>query len=164
MPQIAGQAYGRLTQARSPPGNPARFTVSSFSTLSQAWACGRARMSFELLAKPVLPAPHWSSWPPGNGQPGPAGRGRARLAQHSRNALVEPRRIAKASPDFIPFAATLEQGIGSPLSTVLIRVETEFTPANIFEGCPTIWIAARLECLAIAHPAEQIANGITDGP
>ena len=49
------------------------------------------------------------------------------------------------------------------MDSVFVRIETKFTPANIFEGCPTIWIAASLESIRIAHPAEQIANWIADG-
>ena len=88
---------------------------------------------------------------------------RASLAQHSRHTWIKARRIAKASPDVIPFAAAMKQRVGRPLNSVLVRIETEFTPTNIFEGRPTIWIAASFESIVVAHPAEQISHWITDG-
>src|SRR5262249_2120192 len=35
--------------------------------------------------------------------------------------------------------------------------------ANVFEGGPTIGIAALLKPIAVAHPTKQIANRIADG-
>ena len=85
------------------------------------------------------------------------------LAQRSRHTWIKTRCIAKAPPDVVPFAAAVKQRIGRPLDSVLVGIETEFTPANVFECCPTIWIAASLESSLIAHPTQQIANWIADG-
>jgi len=60
-------------------------------------------------------------------------------------------------------ATAVNQHIGGPMRSVLVRIETKFMPTNIFEGCPTIWIVAPLKSIFIAHPAEQIASW-SNGP
>ena len=168
---LAASPAGQAAQGPPPVGAFARVTPNPAATLSvfivqlvdliAHLGVRECQDALRLLAKPVLLL-LIRPWPAGMVSKAQQVTWTG-LAQYGRYALVKPRRIAKASPDFIPFAATLEQGIGRSLSSVLIRIETEFTPANIFESRPAIWIAARLECLAVAHPAEQIANGITDG-
>lgn len=88
---------------------------------------------------------------------------RAGLAQRGQHTWIKAWCIAKAPPDVIPFATAVKQRIGRPLNSILVSIETKFTPANIFEGCPTIWIAVFLESILVAQPAQQIANGVADG-
>src|SRR5437016_5855026 len=88
---------------------------------------------------------------------------RACLSQHCGNALIKSRRVAEATPNFIPFSAALKQRIGGRLRAVMIRIKTEIAHADVAKCCPSTRIAARLKCISLAHPTEQVADWIADG-